>query len=225
MNLGGTFSDGTILPERQINRQWDGPWDAVTRETDEGWVAEIWIPWSMMSLPQAGSTRRIGLYTERMVAARGETYSWPALPGTNSEYLSAFQKYELSGVNPATQFTFYPYSSATFDDMKNTTDYRVGADVYWRAQLEPAAVGHAESRLRHGGVRRRGGESGRLRDLLRREAHLLPGGAGHLQHLAPRRRWRLRSHHAAEHAAHRTPGQFRCAYRRQRHPHRSQSPH
>ena len=132
MNLGGTFSDGTILPERQINRQWDGPWDAVTRETDEGWVAEIWIPWSMMSLPQAGSTRRIGLYTERMVAARGETYSWPALPSTNSEYLSAFQKYELSGVNPATQFTFYPYSSATFDDMKNTTDYRVGADVYWR---------------------------------------------------------------------------------------------
>ncbi len=132
MNLGGTFSDGTILPERQINRQWDGPWDAVTRETDEGWVAEIWIPWSMMSLPQAGSTRRIGLYTERMVAARGETYSWPALPGTNSEYLSAFQKYELTGVNPGTQFTFYPYSSATFDDMKDTTDYRVGADVYWR---------------------------------------------------------------------------------------------
>ncbi len=132
MNLGGTFSDGTILPERQINRQWDGPWDAVTRETDEGWVAEIWIPWSMMSLPQSGSSRRIGLYTERMVAARGETYSWPALPGTNSEYLSAFQKYELTGVNPATQFTFYPYSSATFDDMKNTTDYRVGADVYWR---------------------------------------------------------------------------------------------
>ncbi|MEY3668585.1 MAG: hypothetical protein RL572_2125 [Pseudomonadota bacterium] len=132
MNLGGTFSDGTILPERQINRQWDGPWDAVTRETDEGWVAEIWIPWSMMSLPQAGSTRRIGLYTERMVAARGETYSWPALPGTSSEYISAFQKYELSGVNPGTQFTFYPYSSATFDDMKDTTDYRVGADVYWR---------------------------------------------------------------------------------------------
>jgi len=132
MNLGGTFSDGTILPERQINRQWDGPWDAVTRETDEGWVAEIWVPWSMMSLPQAGSTRRIGLYTERMVAARGETYSWPALPGTNSEYLSAFQKFELTGVNPGTQFTFYPYSSATFDDMKDTTDYRVGADVYWR---------------------------------------------------------------------------------------------
>jgi len=132
INLGGTLSDGTILPEREINRQWDGPWDAIARETDEGWVAEIFVPWSMMTLPASGPTRRIGLYTERMVASMNETWSWPALPETNSEYLSAFQKYELTDVNPATQFTFYPYTSATFDDMKNETDYRVGADVYWR---------------------------------------------------------------------------------------------
>tara|TARA_R110001592_G_scaffold281984_2_gene549614 strand:+ start:3922 stop:6309 length:2388 start_codon:yes stop_codon:yes gene_type:complete len=132
INLGGTFSDGTILPERQINRQWDGPWDAVTREVEEGWVAEYFIPWSMMSLPQSGETRRIGLYTERMVAGMAETWSWPALPNTGGTYLSGFQKYELSGVNPATQFTFYPYSSATFDDTKDETQYRVGADVYWR---------------------------------------------------------------------------------------------
>jgi len=132
INLGGTFSDGTILPERQINRQWDGPWNAVTREVEDGWVAEMFIPWSMMSLPQGGETRRIGLYTERMVAGMAETWSWPALPNTGGKYLSGFQKYELSGVNPATQFTFYPYSSATFDDTKDETNYRVGADVYWR---------------------------------------------------------------------------------------------
>ncbi|MCB1648004.1 MAG: hypothetical protein H7A05_05360 [Pseudomonadales bacterium] len=132
INLGGTFSDGTILPERQINRQWDGPWNAVTKETDEGWVAEIYIPWSMMSLPASGDTRTIGIYTERMVASMAQTWSWPALPDTAGVYLSGFQKFELSGINPATQFTFYPYSSATFDDMKNETDYRVGADLYWR---------------------------------------------------------------------------------------------
>lgn len=132
INLPGTFSDGTILPERQINRQWDGPWDAVTKEVEDGWVAEIYIPWSMMALPQSGATRTIGLYTERMVASRAETYSWPALPGTGGEYLSGFQKFELSGVNPATQFTFYPYASTTFDNIKNETDYRVGADLYWR---------------------------------------------------------------------------------------------
>ena len=132
INLGGTFSDGTILPERQINRQWDGPWNAVTKEVEDGWIAEMFIPWSMMSLPQGGETRRIGLYTERMVAGMAETWSWPALPNTGGKYISGFQKYELSGVNPATQFTFYPYSSATFDDTKDETKYRVGADLYWR---------------------------------------------------------------------------------------------
>ncbi len=132
INLPGTFSDGTILPERQINRQWDGPWDAVTKQVEDGWVAEIMIPWSMMALPQSGETRTIGIYTERMVASRAETYPWPALPSTAGEYLSGFQKFELIGINPATQFTFYPYASSTFDNLKNETDYRVGADIYWK---------------------------------------------------------------------------------------------
>ncbi|MCZ6502192.1 MAG: hypothetical protein O6945_06725, partial [Gammaproteobacteria bacterium] len=26
INLGGTVLDGTVLPERQFSRQWDGPW-------------------------------------------------------------------------------------------------------------------------------------------------------------------------------------------------------
>ncbi len=132
INLPGTFSDGTILPERQINRQWDGPWDAVTKEVEDGWIAEIYIPWSMMTLPQSGETRTLGIYTERMVASRAETYSWPALPSTAGEYLSGFQKFDLTGINPATQFTFYPYASSTFDNINNTTDYRMGADLYWK---------------------------------------------------------------------------------------------
>jgi len=133
ISLGGTFNDATILPERQINRQWDGPWNAYAQELDNGWSAEMFIPWSMMALPQSnGDTRRIGIYTERVLAAAGETWSYPALPFNGNEFLSAFTRYELSGVNPSTQFTFYPYSSVTFDDMQNNTDYRVGADVYWR---------------------------------------------------------------------------------------------
>jgi len=132
VNLGGTLSDGTILPEKQINRDWDGPWDAATQELENGWSAEIFLPWGMMALPQAGETRQIGIYTERMVASRNETWSWPALPGTNPEYLSAFQKFELTGINPRTQFTFYPYASVTRDNLFGETKARTGADLYWR---------------------------------------------------------------------------------------------
>jgi hypothetical protein len=132
INLGGTLSDGTILPEKQIGRDWDGPWDAVTQELDNGWSTEMFIPWGMMQLPEAGETRQIGIYTERMVTSRNETWSWPALPNTNPEYLSAFQKFELTGINPRTQFTFYPYASATHNNLSDDTKYRTGADLYWR---------------------------------------------------------------------------------------------
>jgi hypothetical protein len=132
VNLGGTLSDGTILPEKQISRDWDGSWDAVTRELDNGWSTEIFIPWNMMALPQSGETRQIGIYTERQFAAGNETWSWPALPGTNPQYLSAFQKFEVSGINPRTQFTFYPYASVTRDNISGENTARTGADVYWR---------------------------------------------------------------------------------------------
>ena len=132
INLGGTLSDGTILPEKQIARDWDGPWDAVTQELDNGWSTEMFIPWGMMQLPDSGEVRQIGIYTERMMTSRNETWSWPALPSTNPEYLSAFQKFELSGINPRTQFTFYPYASATHNNITGETKYRTGADLYWR---------------------------------------------------------------------------------------------
>ncbi|MES3008895.1 MAG: DUF5916 domain-containing protein [Pseudomonadota bacterium] len=132
INLGGSLNDGTIVPERQINRQWDGPWDGATKSLDDGWSGEMFIPWSMMALPQGGDTRQIGIYTERVLATMGETWSWPVLPRNSAEFISAFQPYELTGINPSTQFTLYPYSSATFDAMKNETKYRVGTDLYWR---------------------------------------------------------------------------------------------
>ena len=133
INLGGTYSDGTILPERQFAREWDGPWEAHTQELENGWSAEMFLPWSMMALPSAGDGRRqIGVYFERDVSHRNENWSWPALPRTNPEYLSAFQKFQLEGISPSTQFTFYPYSSVTRDGIRDDTDLRVGADLFWR---------------------------------------------------------------------------------------------
>jgi hypothetical protein len=86
----------------------------------------------MMQLPQSGEVRQIGVYTERMVSHLNETWSWPALPGTNPQYLSAFQKFELTGINPRTQFTFYPYASVTYDNINGEQKNRAGADFYWR---------------------------------------------------------------------------------------------
>lgn len=133
INLGGSMTDATILPERQLNLQWDGSWDAETSVVDGGWVAEMFIPWSMMSLPQvAGETRRIGVYTERQVGSTSETWSFPPLPNTVPQFLSAFQKFELQDIEPRTQITYYPYVSASNDSIRDETELRAGAEVFWR---------------------------------------------------------------------------------------------
>ena len=133
VNLGGSKTDGTILPERSMNMQWDGSWDAETSAVENGWTAEYFIPWSMMALPQAqGDSRQIGIYLERQVGHLNETWSAPALPSTVNEFLSAFQKFELENIEPRTQLSWYPYVSTAHDAVRDDTELRAGAEIFWR---------------------------------------------------------------------------------------------
>lgn len=46
--------------------------------------------------------------------------------------MSAMQPVQLRGVNLRRQFAFYPFSSATYDDIESDTDFRTGIDMFWR---------------------------------------------------------------------------------------------
>ena len=133
INLGDSMTDASLLPERQMNMQWDGSWNGRTQALDDGWSVEYYIPWSMMPLPAVESTRRIGFYFERQVGSiGGEAWSVPPLPRTVNEYLSAFMKFELRDIEPRRQLTFYPFASTVFDVINSDNDPRVGTDIYWR---------------------------------------------------------------------------------------------
>ena len=100
LNLGDSISDGTILPERQFSRDWDGAWYGASSRNDDGWIAELHIPWSLLTMPKSNGERVIGIYTGRKVAYRDESYSWPGLPYTKPQFLSAFQPVLMDGVDP-----------------------------------------------------------------------------------------------------------------------------
>ena len=70
LGLGDSQTDISILPERQINAQWDGAWDGRTQIIEEGWSAEFYA-WSVMPLPQTEGDRRIGLAFLRDLAQEG----------------------------------------------------------------------------------------------------------------------------------------------------------
>jgi hypothetical protein len=133
MNLGNSMTDGTILPERQFNMQWNGSWDARTQELEDGWSIEYFVPWSMMSLPQAAEIRTMGLYFERQIGhMSGNAWSNPALPQTVNEYISAFEKYEFSNIKSGRQLTYFPFIGSVYDSIKNESQTKIGTDIFWR---------------------------------------------------------------------------------------------
>ena len=132
LSLGGSKQDGKIAPERVMSFEWDAPWIGETAVTDSGWSAEMFLPWSAMSMPGAEDDRRIGLLTGRKVAHLDELWGWPYLPFSKPRFISGFSPATVEGVNPRQQWEVYPYVSATSDEIRNEADGRGGIDVAWR---------------------------------------------------------------------------------------------
>ena len=130
--LGDTQIDGTALPERQYSINWDGAWYGATTETDNGWSAEYFIPWSQMTMPKTDGVRKIGFYSSRQVAHLNEKWGWPPYPRSQAKFMSILQPLEVTGVDPKQQWSFFPYASTTFDEARDDTDYKAGFDLFWR---------------------------------------------------------------------------------------------
>lgn len=129
--LGDGQMDGTVLPERQYSREWDGAWVGATQTTARGWSAEFFIPWSQMAMPKAEGTRRINIYSSRLVATLNERWGWPALPRSQSRFMSRWQPLGFDGVDPRQQWSLFPYASSTLDQIGDD-QAKAGLDVFWR---------------------------------------------------------------------------------------------
>ena len=132
LSLGDSLLDGTVLPERKYSNDWDGPWRGRSQVTDYGWSAELFVPWSAVSMPHAGDLRRMGVYVSRKVAYLDERWGWPKLPPTMQKFMSAMQQTELQGVAPRQQYNVYPFVAAAHDRIEDGQRYRAGLDVFWR---------------------------------------------------------------------------------------------
>lgn len=130
--LGDSIADGTLLPERQYSRNWDGPWRGASAMTPTGWSAEIMVPWGTVAMPQSGPVRQMGLYMSRKIAITDERVGWPALPWTQGKFMSALQPLEMTDVAPRQQYNLYPFFAATHDGIDDRMHYQAGADVFWR---------------------------------------------------------------------------------------------
>ncbi len=128
----GVKTDGTLIPEAQFNRDWDGVWYGETAPTEKGWSAEFFVPWSQLAMPKESGTRRMSLFASRRSVAIGERWGVPALPFTITKWIQYMRPLEMEGVDPRQQWSVIPYTSVTQDQVEKETDFRAGAEVFWR---------------------------------------------------------------------------------------------
>ena len=120
-NPNGVRTDGTTkndvaVPVTDFDFNWNTFWDTKTEINDQGWSAEVRIPFSSLRFQTNDNNKtRMGLTLLRWDAAYPETSSFPSIP---PDYAYAFLKasqtklIEFEGIRPENPLYLTPYVTA-----------------------------------------------------------------------------------------------------------------
>lgn len=131
ITLANSITDATITSENQFNNDWDGDWRHATSEDEEGWSAEMLIPWHIAPMRQSEGMRTLGIQLDRVIASTGERTSWPAVHYTEARYLSAFNRIEVPAYKQSL-LAITPYAVGVQDAVKHKSDFDGGVDLFWK---------------------------------------------------------------------------------------------
>ena len=74
LNVNNVRMDGIFEGPRNINYDWDGIWKTKTHRTEDGWIAEMAIPFKSLSFPADSHTWRFSV--GRSIARNREMINW-----------------------------------------------------------------------------------------------------------------------------------------------------
>ncbi|MFB3068048.1 MAG: DUF5916 domain-containing protein, partial [Acidobacteriota bacterium] len=116
INPAGAKKDTQFFDEGRIsNIAWETVWDVETKITEEGWFAEIRIPFKSLRFPRS-KVQTWGLNFQRRVRRKNEQAYWSPLPRRFSAYYFSYAG-DLKGiedVQPGRNFKFKPYLTSEF---------------------------------------------------------------------------------------------------------------
>jgi hypothetical protein len=93
------------------NGSWDTFWDAKTTLTNEGWFAEVRIPFSSLGFQAIGDSTVMGLTVTRLVARLNQRVTFPAIdPRFEFRQPSVAHDVVLTGVRSSTPLYVTPYA-------------------------------------------------------------------------------------------------------------------
>ena len=109
---------------------WNGVWKSAVKITDEGWFAELAIPFSQLRFPNNNKPWAINM--SRTIRRYREDYSWNPI---NIEYsnisLQAGLLKGINNINSPIRLSFMPYTSVYLDmyDGQTNSIYNYGMDL------------------------------------------------------------------------------------------------
>jgi hypothetical protein len=134
VNPAGAKWDSQMSNEgRDQNSNWDGVWDVGTRVGEDGWYAELRIPFRTLKFTQA-SQQTWGINFQRRLRRLNENSYWSPLPRIHqlSRVSMAGTLENLQGLRPGNNLRVKPYALASANRVRQgstTGDFDYGADV------------------------------------------------------------------------------------------------
>ena len=113
MAISNDLEGGGSNPfDRVINRSWNTFWDAASSRTEEGWFAEMRIPFSSLGFQDNDGTVLMGLGAHRYISRKNERHVFPSTPPNwDMAYAkpSQFQKVVLENARSQRPVYITPY--------------------------------------------------------------------------------------------------------------------
>ncbi len=132
VSAGGSISDGIYRNENDVNYDWDADWDSATSISDEGWYAEIFIPWSVAPMKaQEGDKRKVKLSFWRMVANEWRVNTSIKGNPRQEKFMSLFHEMDFNNYS-ISKIDFFPFINVTEDRVLEEIESKTGAEVFWK---------------------------------------------------------------------------------------------
>ena len=123
-------NDGEFTNGRAMNNDWNSFWDVATTRTDEGWFAEMRIPFSSLGFQDDNGHVVMGLIVYRLIARKNERQTFPAIPpnwGLGFAKPSQAARVSMEGVYAPKPVYLTPYG---LGGIKQTPELNGGETAY-----------------------------------------------------------------------------------------------
>ena len=142
-NPNGALVDGLAFGNKDLNTDWNSIWDLRTLRTDDGWTAEIAIPFKSLNFPSDSSVW--GFNIQRNIVRKLEENAWSGARLENDflQVSEAGMIENMTGLNQGIGLDVRPFIAsswshsrgnllgATGPDSDDDFDFEPGLDIFW----------------------------------------------------------------------------------------------